>query len=100
MRISTRTPYATSARTASNVSKQVAPRGITIGIFALVDKFGFQGAEEALHRRVIPAVCLAAHRWGDGGGLQDLAVITGGVLTAAIRMMDQARLRAASLECH
>ena len=50
---------------------------------ALVDKFGFQGAEEALHRRVIPAVCLAAHRWGDGGGLQDLAVIAGGVLTAA-----------------
>jgi len=68
---------------AFNVSEQVAPRGIAIGIFALVDKFGFQGAEEALHRRVIPAVCLAAHRWGDGGGLQDLAVIAGGVLTAA-----------------
>src|SRR5881392_241430 len=85
---------------AFNVGEQVAPRGIAIGVFALVDKFGFQGAEEALHRRVIPAVCLAAHRWGDGGGLQDLAVIAGGVLTAAIRMMDQARPRAASLECH
>src|SRR5205823_14707193 len=74
---------------AFNVGEQVAPRGIAIGVFALVDKFGFQGAEEALHRRVIPAVCLAAHRWGDGGGLQDLAVIAGGVLTAAIRMMDR-----------
>jgi len=27
---------------AFNVSEQVAPRGIAIGIFALVDKFGFQ----------------------------------------------------------
>ena len=27
----------------------------------LMDEFGFQGAEEALHRGIVPAVCLAAH---------------------------------------
>src|SRR3954447_15076396 len=50
--------------------EQVAPRGIAVGVFALLDEFGFQGAEDALDRRVVPAVWLAAHRWGDGGGLQ------------------------------
>jgi len=32
---------------AFNVGEQVAPSGIAIGVFALVDKFGFQGAEES-----------------------------------------------------
>jgi len=49
------------------------PRGIPIGAFALVNEFGFQGAEETLHRRIVPATCLAAHRLDDGGGCQDTA---------------------------
>ena len=28
--------------------EQVAPRGIAVGVFALMDEFGFQGAEDAL----------------------------------------------------
>ena len=28
--------------------EQVAPRGIAVGVFALMDEFGFQGAEGAL----------------------------------------------------
>ena len=75
-------------------------RGIAVGVFALMDEFGFQGAEDALHRRIVPAVWLAAHRWGDGGGLQDLAIIAGSVLTAAIRVMDQARPRTVPLDGH
>ena len=66
-----------------DVPEQVAPRGITIGVLALVDQFGFQGTEGALHRGIVPAVCLAAHRLGDGGGLQELAVVAGGILAAA-----------------
>src|SRR5258708_24885314 len=55
---------------AFDIGEQVAPGGIPIGVFALVDEFGFQRAEEALHRSVIPAVSRAAHRLGDGGGLE------------------------------
>src|SRR6478735_8255099 len=73
-------------------------RGIAVGVFALMDGFGFQGAEDALHRCIVPAVWLAAHRWSDDGGLQDLAIIAGSVLTAAIRVMDQARPRTAPLD--
>ena len=46
---------------AFDVGKQVAPSGIPIEIFAVMDEFGFQRAEEALHRRVVPAVSLSAH---------------------------------------
>jgi ABC-type transport system substrate-binding protein len=55
------------------VGEQVTSRGIPIGVFALVNEFGFQGAEETLHRRIVPTICLAAHRLDDGGGLQDIA---------------------------
>ena len=67
---------------AFDVGKQVAPSGIPIEIFALMDEFGFQRAEEALHRRIVPAVCLSAHRLGDGSGPQDTSVVAGGVLAA------------------
>src|SRR4029078_5390917 len=67
---------------------------------ALMDEFGFQGAEEALHRCVVPAICLAADRLGDGGGLQDLAVVAGGVLAATVRVMSEPRRGAAPLDGH
>src|SRR3954447_3374836 len=44
-----------------DVREHVAPSGLAIGIVALVDELGFQGAEEALHRCIVPAVSLAAH---------------------------------------
>src|SRR5215831_16924151 len=79
---------------AFDIGKQVAPRAIAIGVFAVVNQLGFQSAKKALHRRIVPAVCLAAHRLGDGGSLQDIAILAGGVLAAAIGMMDQAGWRA------
>src|SRR6516162_2432589 len=46
---------------AFDISEQFAPRGIAIGVFAVVDQLGFQSADEALHRRIVPAIRLAAH---------------------------------------
>src|SRR3954466_691576 len=43
------------------LSEQLAPRCVAIGIIALVDQFGFQRAEETLHRCIVPAIALAAH---------------------------------------
>jgi hypothetical protein len=68
---------------AFDIGEQVASRDLPIEIFALVDKFGFQRAEETLHGCVVPAVSLAAHRRGDSGGLQDFLISAGGVLAAA-----------------
>src|SRR5215471_7899625 len=72
---------------AFDIGDQVAPGGIAIGVFALVNEFGFQSAEETLHRRIVPAVCLAAHRLDDRGGLQDVAVVAGGVLPGWAQMI-------------
>src|SRR5215472_2809463 len=44
---------------AFDIGEQFAPRGIAIGVFAVVDQLGFQSAEEALHRRIVPAIRLA-----------------------------------------
>src|SRR5438477_6107332 len=85
---------------AFDVGEQVAPRGVAIGVFAVVDELCFQSAEETLHWRIVPAVSLAAHRLDDSGGLQDVAVVAGGVLAAAVGMMDQACSRALPLDCH
>src|SRR3954453_20082550 len=46
---------------AFDVSEQVAPCGLAIGIVALVDELGFQRAEEPPHRPIVPPVSLAAH---------------------------------------
>jgi hypothetical protein len=42
------------------------------------NEFGFHGSKETLHRRIVPAICLAA----DGGALQDIPVLAGGVSAA------------------
>ena len=69
---------------AFDISEQIAPpRGIAIQVFAVVDQLGFQCAKEALHWRIVPAIGLAAHRLGDDGSLQDVAILASGVLAAA-----------------
>ena len=49
----------------------------------------FQGAPETLHRRIVPAVALAAHGGQHAKLLQLLPISMGAVLAAAIRMVDQ-----------
>jgi len=55
-----------------------------------MDEFGFEGVEETLHRSIVVAVGLAAHRDLEAGGLHHLAVIRRGILNAAIGMVNQA----------
>ena len=74
---------------AFDIGEQVAPCGIAIGVFAVVDELGFQSAEETLHWRIVPAVSLAAHRLDDSGGLQEVAVVAGGVLLEFNRSSQQ-----------
>src|SRR5437879_4280353 len=45
---------------ALDIIEQVASRSIPIWVFAQVDELGFECAEQALHGRVVPAVCPAA----------------------------------------
>lgn len=57
---------------------------------ASVDKLGFQGGEEALRHRVIEALPRPAHRDGEAPRGEGGLVGGGGVLAAAIGVVDQA----------
>src|SRR6516164_3306909 len=61
-------------------------------IVPVVDELGLERVKEALHRSIVIAVSLAAHRRSEAGGLHQLAVICRGILNAAIGMVDQAKL--------
>src|SRR3954452_24233510 len=55
----------------------------------LVDVLGLERGEEALHGRVIEAVAAAAHGLRDAVPLQHRPVGLGGVLHAAVAVVDQ-----------
>ncbi|SSP03654.1 Uncharacterised protein [Acinetobacter pittii] len=55
---------------ALDVSEQVSPRLVSGGVDAVMNAFGLEGVEEALHRGIVPAVALSAHRRGDAGSGQ------------------------------
>ena len=55
-----------------------------------VEPFDLQRSEERFGDRIVPAIALAAHRAFHFEVPQELAVVVAGVLTAAIRMKDQA----------
>src|SRR5580700_970437 len=58
-----------------------------------MDEFGFERVEEALHRGIVVAVGLAAHRGPEAGRLHQLAILRRGILNAAVGMVDQAGAR-------
>ena len=58
-----------------------------------MNELGFERVEEALHRGIVVAVGLAAHRSGDAGGGQRRAIVVRGILHAPIGMVDQAGAR-------
>ena len=73
-------------------------KNITFGflpccILAVMDEFCFQRVKEALHRGIVIAVGLAAHRGSEAGGLHHFAIVCRGILNAAIGMVDQAGAR-------
>jgi len=65
-----------------------------------VDEFGFEGVEEALHRRVIPTISFPAHRLDDIGCVEHLAVAAGCVLASAVGVMDEPRTWTLALDRH
>src|SRR6476660_6562040 len=58
-------------------------------VVALLDEFALQRGIEALHRRVVPAIALAAHRADDAVLLQSLAILVRRELHAAVRVMNE-----------
>lgn len=83
---------------AFDIGEQVTPRGIPIGVFVLVNEFGFEGAEKALHRCIVPAIRLAAHRLSDGGGPPRIARIKQSDITRALRAAQAAGLKIAGYQ--
>src|SRR5438105_7554484 len=59
-------------------------------VASLVDSLDLQSFEKTLHRRVVPAVGPPTHRWNHPVVFEQLPVVIAGVLTAAIRMHNQA----------
>src|SRR3984893_15699431 len=72
-----------------DVGEQVVPGGIPGFVASLVHEFSFQSAEATFHRSIVPTISLPAHGLNHPGRAENLAVIGGGVLAAAIGMMDQ-----------
>src|SRR3954463_1789576 len=69
----------------------VSPGFIACLVVALLDELAFQRGIEALHRRVVPAIALAAHRAQHAVLLQPLAVVTRCELHPAVRMVGEAK---------
>src|ERR1700736_5689240 len=75
-----------------DVGEQVVPGGIAGWVASQVHEFRFQSAEAAFDRCIVPAISLPAHGLDHPGHAENLAVIGGGVLAAAIGMVAGRRL--------
>src|SRR2546430_6264142 len=67
-----------------DVGEQVVPGGIPGWVASQVHEFGFQSAKATFHWCIVPAISLPAHGLDHPGGAENLAVLGGGVLAAAI----------------
>ena len=83
-----------------DVGEQVVPGGIPGFVASLVHEFGFQSAEAAFHRCVVPTISLPAHGLDHPGCVVNLAVTGSGVLAAAIGMVSEAGRRLLPLDGH
>src|SRR5215212_10038444 len=68
----------------------VGPGFIARQVVALLDELALQRGIEALHRRIVPAIALAAHRAMDAVLPQSLAVLVGCKLHPAVRVVGEA----------
>ena len=55
----------------------------------MIDEFTLECDEEALHAGITPAVAGAAHARGDAVRVEQTLVARGGILTAAIRVVQE-----------
>jgi len=83
-----------------DVGKQVVPGSIPGWITSQVHEFGFDRANAAFHWSVIPAISFPAHGLDHPSCIEDLAVIGGGILAAAIGVVNQAWPRLLALDGH
>jgi hypothetical protein len=67
-----------------DVGEQGLPGGIPGWVASQVHEFGFQSAEATFHWCIIPAISLPVHGLDHPSGAENLAVIGGAVLAAAI----------------
>lgn len=80
-------------------------KDLRLGLFScvvltMIDQFSFQGAKEALDADIVPTASSPRHAPSYARGLQLLLGGRGGILTPAIGMMEQTRLRVPSLQRH
>src|SRR5215207_6662114 len=79
----------------------VVKHGAACGRVAVKDadwQLGLECREEALHRRVVPAVAFTAHTAAHLGLHQERLILGTGILTAPIAMMQQTRWRTPALQ--
>ena len=65
-----------------------------------IRQFSLQRREEALHDGIVVAIAASTHTARDALGVEDVLVVLAGVGTPLIGMMEEPRVRAASLERH
>jgi hypothetical protein len=65
---------------AFDVGGHVAPRFVAGCPMALMDEFDLERVKEALHGRVVMAVAAPAPRLPHLGGVEELAIVLGGIL--------------------
>src|SRR5215203_597594 len=80
--------------------EDISPRLIARQVVALLDEFTLQRGIEALHRRIVPAIALAAHGAQHAVLLQPLAVLTRCKLHSAVRVVGEAGCRALTRDGH
>ena len=83
-----------------NEIEDVAPGFLPRPVATMMDQFGFQGCEEALHRCVVVSVAGAAHADDRLGIFQYRQVVATGELTPAVGVMEQSSRRSPASECH
>jgi hypothetical protein len=79
--------------------EQVVPGGRAGFVASLMHECGFQSAKTAFHRCIVEPISLPAHGLDHPGRAEDLAV-GGGVLAAAIGMVDEPGRRLLPLYGH
>jgi hypothetical protein len=83
-----------------DVGKQVTPGSIPDFVASLVHEFGFDRVKAAFHRGIVPTISFAAHGLDHAGCVENFVVTGGGVLAAAIGVVDEARRRLLLLDGH
>ena len=72
-----------------DIFEDVLRRGFTGRVVPMVYEFTRERPEEALHPGVVPAITVAAHTGGDAVSGQQQLVPRGGILAAAIRVVQE-----------